>query len=371
LIAARKLRYFRQDIVFTASKIIFAWLLFAAVSTSATERTNYFCVVCGKGPLTGRIWMSKWGPVCDDCIKLQDRCSICGLPVKDGDGHITTPDGRIICRFDKTNAVLTLDQAKALFEQTSEKLVDLFGPQFALKYPAVTVSLFDVDYWSEKGQTNGLHKFGFASTRQAADGRCTHEVVMLSGRTRQEMTAVAAHEYTHLWINENRPENHRIDGDTVEAICDLTAYKLMGKENLPEMQEQILANPYTHGKIKDLVAVEREDGMDYVLNWVKSGTAETLDADAYFVPLPTPGPAPVFAAAPLPQELKFSGFMILGRDWQAVINNEAFAAGDQKTLKLRDRSVLVRCLEIHKDSISVEVDGRPLTLERGEGIKLP
>jgi hypothetical protein len=344
--------------------------LFASVFVSAAGQANYYCVVCGKGPLTGRIWMSKWGPVCDDCEQIKDRCSICGLPVKDGDGHIKTPDGRLICKFDKTNVVLTLEQAKDLFEQTREDVVDLYGPQFALKYPDVTVSLFDVDYWSEKQGENGLHKFGFASTRKTSDGRCTHEVVMLSGRTRQEMMSVAAHEYTHLWINENRPDSHVIDGDTIEAICELTAYQLMGEKKLPEMQKRILENPYTNGKIKTLVAVEREGGTDYVLNWVKKGTAETLDADASLPSLAAPEPVQIyFAPRVLPQGLKFSGIMAFGRDRQAVLNGQGFAVGEQKTIKLRDRSVLVRCKEIHEHEVLVEIDGSPVAVHLAKGVE--
>jgi hypothetical protein len=230
-----------------------------------------------------------------------------------------------------------------------------------LKYPDVTLNLFDVDYWSEKGQPGGLHKFGFASTRKTADGQCTHEVVMLSGRTRQEMTAVAAHEYTHLWINENCPASHRIDGDTVEAICELTAYKLMGQKKLPEMQKHILENPYTEGKIKTLIAVERDGGTDYVLNWVKNGTAETFDAEANLAPIAAPAPAVQYAAAPrvLPAGLKFSGLMVLGLEHLAVINGQSFAAGDEKRIKLKDKTVLVRCREIHDTSVVLEVNGRP------------
>ena len=355
--------------------LVFILFLFAAAGMSSAEPTNYFCVVCGKGPLTGHIWLHPRGAICDDCEKIKDRCSICGLPVKPGDGHITTGDGRIICKFDKTNVVLTLDQAKELFEQTRDAMVDLYGRQFALKYPEVTVNLFDVDYWSEKGQPGGLHKFGFASTRKTADGQCTHEVVMLSGRTREEMTAVAAHEYTHLWINENRPDSHVIDGDTVEAICELTAYQLMGQKKLPELQKHILENPYTNGKIKTLVAVEREGGTDYVLNWVKNGTAETFEAAANLALQTASVPAVPFVAAPrqLPQGLKFSGIMTIGQERRAVVNGVAFAAGEQKTIKLRDRSVLVRCREIHAVDIIVELNGStaPFTLEKGEEKILP
>ena len=357
-------------------------ILLAAVLVAAGGETNYFnpavanyhCVVCGRGPLTGRVWMSKWGPVCDDCEQLKDRCSICGLPIRDGDGHITTPDGRLICRFDKTNVVLTLDQAKDLFEQTREEVVDLYGPQFALKYPDVTVSLFDVDYWSEKQGANGLHKFGFASTRKTADGRCTHEVVMLSGRTRQEMMSVAAHEYTHLWINENRPDSHVIDSDTTEAICELTAYMLMGEKKLPDMQQRILDNPYTHGKIKTLVAVEREAGTDYVLNWVKTGTTATFDDDGTLPSVAAPAPVVInYAPRILPQGLKFSGIMMFGSDRQAVINGLGFAVGEQKTIHLRDQSVLLRCQAIHDTDVVVEVNRatNSLTLLQGKELLLP
>jgi hypothetical protein len=191
---------------------------------------------------------------------------------------------------------------------------------------------------------------------------------MLSGRTREEMLSVAAHEYTHLWINENCPASHHIDGDTVEAICELTAYKLMQQKKLPEMQKKILENPYTNGKIKDLVAVEREGGTDYVLNWVKNSTAEMFDADANLAPLPAAAPATPFVAGPrpLPQGLKFSGTMSFGKEQLAVINGDEFAVGDQKVLKLHNRSVSVRCVEVHEGEIRVEVNGQPLTLEQGE-----
>src|ERR1039457_1338736 len=214
--------------------------LFAAAGIASAAQTNYVCVVCGKGPLTGHIWLHPRGAICDDCEKIQERCAICGLPVKAGDGHLKTGDGRFICKFDKNDAVMTVEQARELFEQTRDAVVDLYGRQFALKYPDVTLNLFDVDYWSEKGEANGLHKFGFSHTRKTADGHCTHEVVMLSGRTREEMMAVAAHEYTHLWINENRPDSHRIDRDTIEAICELTAYKLMVQKKLPELQKLLM-----------------------------------------------------------------------------------------------------------------------------------
>jgi len=364
----------RQPLALIPRPLLAVLFLFAALlTTAAAEPTNYFCIVCGKGPLTGHIWLHPRGAICDDCEKIQERCTLCGLPVKAGDGHLKTSDGRFICKFDKADAVMTQDQARELFDQTRDAVVALYGREFELKYHDVTVTLFDVDYWSEKGQANGLHKFGFASTRKTGTGECTHEVVMLSGRTRQEMMGVAAHEYTHLWINENCPASHHIDGDTVEAICELTAYKLMQQKKLPALQKHILENPYTNGKIKDLLAVEREGGTDYVLKWVKTSQAETFDVSANLPLLAAPAaPAPlVLAPRVLPRGLKFSGLMSFGKEQTAVINGEEFAAGDRKSLKLRDRQAQVRCVEIQEGQITVEVDGKTLTLERGEEKMLP
>ncbi len=339
-------------------RLAFILLLFAMVGAVFAGYTNLYCVVCGKGPLTGHYWTSKWGPVCDDCAKLPDHCSICGLPIKDGDGHIKTPDGRLICRFDKTNAVLDVDEAKQLFADTSSDVVEMYGRGFALQYTDVSVTMFDVDYWSEKGMENGLHKFGFASTRKTANGQCTHEVVMLSGRLRNEMIAVAAHEYTHLWINENLPSSHEIDTDTIEAICELTAYNLMGEKKLPDMQQHILDNPYTHGKIKTLVAIYNEHDIAYILNWIKNGSGETFDET------PSPVETAEFKTTPyvppkLPVGLKFSGMMAIGNKNQAVINGVAFGVGDEKTINLRDKSVKVRCDEIHDFDVVVEINGSP------------
>src|SRR6266705_5373730 len=214
--------------------------LFASVFVSTGGETNYICIICGKGPLYGHIWLHPRGPICDDCHKLENRCSLCGLPVRDGDGSMKTGDGRFICKFDKPNAVLDVAAAREIFEDVRQDIVRLYGQGFLLKYPDVTVNMFDVDYWSEKGRESGLHKYGFASTRRTPSGQCTHEVVMLSGELRDEMIATAAHEYTHLWMSENRPDSREIDADTIEAICELTAYKLMQKKNLPAMQKKIL-----------------------------------------------------------------------------------------------------------------------------------
>jgi hypothetical protein len=348
-------------------KLVALLILFAAVLVAPAAETNYFCVLCGKGPLSGMINMSKWGAVCDDCLKIKDRCAICGLPVKSG--FIQTSDGRFICKFCLPNAVLDASTVRQIFSDTRRELVELFGRGFALEYPDVTINVFDVDYWSEKGRTNDLHKFGFASTRKAANGRCTHEVAMLSGRLRNETTATAAHEYTHLWINENRPKDRVLDDDTMEAICDLAAYKVMEAESLPTMQTRILDSPYTNGKIKSLVEIEKQRGMAYVLDWVKNGTTSTLDATNAVQPAPPPPVEARVAPPPLPEALTLNGLLVNGQSRRAIICGVTFAPGEEKTVKLRYKTVVVRCREIHAADVVLEVKNEPgrLTLKLKEG----
>ena len=186
---------------------------------------------------------------------------------------------------------------------------------------------------------------------------------------------VAAHEYTHLWINENRLAGRVIDQDTIEAICELTAYKLMEAKKLPEMQKRILENPYTNGKIKTLVAVEREAGTDYVLDWVKNGKGEAFDADANLAPIaPTTTPQVSYAPPPPPPEkLKFNGLMTIGKDTEAVINGVSFEAGDRKSIKLKGGNVTVRCLKIQADSVVVQINNSPekVTLKPGDELPVP
>ena len=356
---------------------IWLFILFALACAASAAETNFLCILCGQGPLSGRIWISQWGPVCNACYKLENHCSLCGLPVREGGGTVKTGDGRFICKFDKTNAVLEVDAAKEIFTDARQDLVSLFGSGFALQFPEVSVNLFDVDYWSEKGRSDGLHKFGFSSTRKTPSGRCTHQVVMLSGQLREDLTATAAHEYTHLWINENLPAGRVIDGDTIEAICETAAYELLDLRKLRGEQKKIEANPYTHGVIAKLLDVNRERGFRFVLNWVKEGEAAnfetTATATAVARPLKVPAMKLTNAPVTLPDSLKLGGLLLEGQTQHAVISGVSFAAGETKKIKLQRGEVKVLCREIRRNEVLLEVDGlaAPILLKIGEEKFLP
>lgn len=351
---------------------ILLWLLAAGVASAASTNT---CVICGTKDLRDKVWISPRGLICNGCYELENRCSLCGLPAREGSGAIKTGDGRFICQFDKADTVLTAEAAERLFADARDDMVSLFGPSFALKFPAVTLNLFDVDYWSEKGRSDGLHKSGFSSTRKTPSGKCTHQVVLLSGRPNTELAATAAHEYTHLWINENLPAGRVIDPDTMEAICELAAYELMGARKQSAQQQRIRANSYTRGAIDRLLEVNRERGFRYVLEWVKTGEAANFESVTAAVVPPARMPMLSVSNVPprLPESIKLSGLLADNSTRRAVISGVTFQVGETRLVKVRAGNVRVQCREIRRNEVVLEVDGHagPVTLKMGEEIILP
>ncbi len=77
-----------------ARTFVFAPLLFAAVSASTAAAPNFSGVVCGRWPLTSRVWLSKWDADCG------------------ADGRLNTRDERFLGRLPKTNVVPTLERGR-------------------------------------------------------------------------------------------------------------------------------------------------------------------------------------------------------------------------------------------------------------------
>ena len=343
-------------------------LLLAAELAPSLGQTNPACVVCGTSPLSGQVWKHRWGLVCADCIGLDARCSLCGLPVKQG--FARTADGRLICSFDASNAVLTVTEAARVFAETAQELERLTDRALSLASTNITVQLFDVDYWSRSA--DGIapaeqRQIGFAHSRRV-NGEWAHLVGLLSGRPKTEIQAACAHEFTHLWINENKAGARLIEKDTAEAICELAAYKLMGARHDSAQQEAIQKNTYTHGLIEILIEAETRGGLETVLDWVKTGTGAKFDigtmyqfradaaaAAARIIQVPRTNPAP--------DRLVLRGLFGTPQRRQAMINDRTFLRNDEKTVRVGNQSIPVRCLEIRDQSVIVRIEGAPTTLE--------
>jgi hypothetical protein len=342
-------------------------LLLAVLNSTAQDDTlppgPLTCAVCGKTPMVGQIWKYRESLFCDDCHKLPARCAHCGLPVKDG--FVKTSDGRHYCKTDHPRLVFATNEATRVFTEVGDTIARLTRNTMALRQPVVTVSLFDVDYWNPKDAPPELRRQGFSTTRRTG-GDFSHTVVLLSGQPRDDFRSVCAHEYVHLWINENRAADRKLDLDTLEAICELIPYKLSEITRDTNQMHRIRVNPYTRGVITNLIAFEAHHGLDAVLALVKGGKTEKLDTEGLAAASP-PRWAATGAPAELPADVALTGLAGSTGRRLAFINGQLMRAGDRKRIALKGRTVSVRCLEVQEDHAVVQVDDepRPRTLKLG------
>jgi hypothetical protein len=347
-------------------------LVWSITPLAQTQDEPFTCVVCGKRMLSGKYYRHPAGPVCEICAELPNRCSLCGLPIKDN--FSKTPDGRFICKFDLPNTIKSEAEVQRLFEDVHNGLYRLTAGEMKLKYPNVAVSLFDVDYWNYQNGNpvpETMRRLGFSQSRPTGD-TLTHSVVLLSGQFKRDTESVCAHEFMHLWINENKARNRNIEEDTLEALCELTAYKWMLSIEDLNQQQKILENNYTHGTIKILVGLEKDYGFPAILDWIKRGTNSVVDAQS-LSQLGSPkidAIAGAYWAARVQepaQTLRLLGVIGSKTKRCALINNRTFFENDEKELVLSSRTVLVKCLEIKADTVRISITGtnEPVTLTIG------
>ena len=342
-------------------------LVFAAPAADGQPQTNLTCIVCGKSPLVGKVWLHKAGHVCDECYQLPTRCSLCGLPAREN--FTRTSDGRIICQRDAKDALLSGPEAVRLFDATRAEIKRVIGEVMSLRGTNVAVSLFDIDYWNHqdgKPVAREMRRMGFSQSRREGDD-FRHSVILLSGQPKTDGHGVCAHEYAHLWLNENLPEKRALEADTLEAVCEIVAYHLAVARQDAAQQDKIRDNPYTHGRIRTMIDARSKFGLHAILTWVKTGSSPTVNFEE--LSRMTAGYAQATQAkAPVPDTLQLKGLVITSQRRFATINGRSFEPGKEHLVPVGDKNVRVRCLEIREDAVVIRVEGstepQTLRLER-------
>ncbi len=342
------------------------------------------CIVCAKSPLVGKYFVhNKTNFICVECEALPARCSICSLPAREGFSR--TPDGRVICQPDLPNVVLNEAEGVQLLARARSELGVASEGLVTLRTADVVLKMFDVDYWNPKGggdSAGGLHKLGFSSSRPVGGG-FIHNVILLSGRTRSQTLSTCAHEFGHLWLNENLAPTRTLDADTREALCELFAYKLAARRLDTNEVTRIKENTYTKGVILNAIEFEAREGMPGVVKWVRNRTEAALPAATG---APTPGPAAATAsaapaasapAAPEPPrelrpppppatKLELRSLLRTSKRTIAIINGERFEPGSEISMLINGKRHIVRMEEALENAVTVTVDGAKQTLRLGE-----
>lgn len=303
--------------------------------------------------------------ICDDCKKITVRCSICGLPVKDG--GVRTSDGRNICRLEAATVIMDEDAARDLFQSARDAAVDMAGDFFKLKNPAVNVHTADV---FDAHSRDSMHTLAISKSTMSGP-EMVHYVSIYTGRPRQEAFYSCVHEYTHLWINEN-VGNHTIEKNTIEGFCELTAYKVAEARNDLAAEKEILANPYTKGRIKELVQYASEEELSVMFAWIKNGTTPTLTEGLATATAARLKPAEVpldvqvaraqSAGAPRPQNetLAINGTVKGAKGTLVLLNGGLILGkGESGMVKLNGQPQKIRCIDIQSDAATFQYENSP------------
>ena len=219
-------------------------------------------------------------PVCESCSKIKERCVICYLPVP-----ATSPrkldGGRLFCERDFRAGVFDATDARRVFEETRREAAALLTSYGVLPDRNITVALVNGAEIKKLQQSlpsnhDGDTTLGLTRTESSNRRHFTHQIYLVNGLPRSRLAAVAAHEYTHAWMNENVPADRKLDKDTVEGFCELVAYKLMVQRRDEQQKRIILENAYTRGQINAFIEAEQQHNFHRIVKWVQTGEDEVL-----------------------------------------------------------------------------------------------
>ena len=348
--------------------------------------TDDLCPVCNQhyGPtvygLTKRGRTEKVF-VCADCAKLETRCYICAMPVKDK--FLRLADGRLLCEDDAKQAVLEQFEAEKLFDDVKRETQTVLTQLGTLPNNNIKLIL-EAKARLDKTGPNVISThddrllMGLTRTIGREEGQFEHTVYLLHGLTKERMTVVAAHEYAHAWMHEN--VRRKLNQDTVEGFCDWIAHKIIAPKNEYETTV-LMKSEYSQGQLQAFLAAEKEHTFYAVMQWVKSGVDPEIDPENLerILVLRDQKPAAVepfvFTAPPPPRPapttLVLKGLSGTKTRRFALINDATFAAHEQGKVRLGESNVVVRCLEIRDDAVVVQIAGvaEPQTLKLANGAK--
>jgi hypothetical protein len=353
----------RRGIGVVAVYLLCAWSARAALATH--------CAVCQQ-PITQRVYMfsspylAEKQAVCGTCAELETVCSICALPIRGS--AMGLPDGRLFCERERNQCVLTGDELDEIFADVKRDLFKMFAGHGTLPDKNVTVQLAarpDLDrLWRsqrfphDKNQTMGL-----TQSRRKKD-QFEHRILVLHGLRKSRVAAICAHEYTHVWLQENMPEGRRLQADTVEGFCELVAYELMTDRNDAVEKKVILDNSYTSGQIHSLVKAEDRYRFYEIVKWMKSGLDEKIDqTNMGRVLVRKSADEPVAVGwqpvkpTTVPDTLVLRGISGTPQRRFALVNDTTLAQGEEAKVRVGTTRWTVRCVEITQNSVVLNVNG--------------
>jgi len=336
-------------------------------------RADSGCAICG-GTFGTDVYLledkvtGEKKQVCYNCTMTSPRCFTCGLPVH---GNFTEiGDGRVMCERDAKNAVLDEEEAKRISHDTKEDLDRNFSRFLVFPDTNVTMQLVDRPHLEQLFKIVGNdyecpNVLGCMQT-STNHGGVEHQIRILSGLPLDGFKATFAHEYSHVWLNENLSDarKQRLNNDSIEGFCELISFMLMELENAEPQKKLILLNAYTRGQIQLFIEAKNRYGLEDVIDWMKSGTDTVLTSndlgrirgvEIADRPAASASVASLYSApAPqVPDTLVLRGILWAKKRPLALINDRGLGLNEEAKVSIGKTNTAVRCLEINRDSVRI------------------
>ncbi|HZV36901.1 MAG TPA: hypothetical protein VFB72_20155 [Verrucomicrobiae bacterium] len=313
--------------------------------------------------------------VCSNCYAIEARCFYCKMPVLDGYKKLS--DGRYICARELKTVVESDDEAKEICQRVESDLDRLLSRFLTIPDGNIQLSLQDTYHMQELGSVRDSEfscatVFGVTGSHPQPNHKFVHTVDLLSYMTRPHLMAVCAHEYTHCWMNQtiSLDRERALDRNTLEAFCELVAFKYMDSLHEDAEMEYIKHNGYTQGKILVLIEADKKYGFGTVMDWLADGEDPTLALanidrvravrSHYVAPLAPQTQGLVYGSAvktPVPDTLELKGISGVGQHRFALINNATFETMEKGKVRVGQKALNVTCLEIGTDYVTIQVEG--------------
>ncbi len=354
---------------------LFPLVLLLLCASSAGADT---CFVC-REPLQGQVYLLsgpysvRKEPVCNQCVQLPTHCASCRLPLKSN--YTTLPDGRVLCAFDNSHAIFSMADAHQIFHETKRAVMRMFAGVGAP--PDENIKLFLIDQ-KEMQQVSKIktapqelmRHMGLTKSKIRQGAEPEHEIYLLNGLRRSRFQAVCAHEYAHAWLNQNLSQTRNLSTDTVEGFCELVAYNLMLELNDPHEPRIILTNDYSKGQILAMVQAQQQYRFYALLEWMKQGTASSIDPANPACILEMNGKAGgkwdgwlPQSRTVAPQRLILKGISGQPDKRFALVNNQTLAKGDTAKVRIGAGNVTVQCIEVKEQSVVLQIAGESAPTE--------
>lgn len=197
----------------------------------------FSCLVCERPFLDKQpIRRDEWGGMVHaEHFRMAGSCDSCGrlFSKKRSVSRQRFPDGRLSCLACLDEAVTDASTLEAVSQRVRLGIAEIGLPEPSGPLRMRLVNREELNKQVERvhgpGSLRGLTLTTFRTVSGASHSRTTysHEVWVLAGLPVVECVSILAHEFGHVWLNENYID---MSPPAIEGFCNLLSMQVLNKE---------------------------------------------------------------------------------------------------------------------------------------------